>query len=72
MRYVPTKRALVLERREKRRQTGDPRATVTSWWDILVYYDGLVYDPAYRHPYPLERFSPLYKITTMMQVWVGL
>jgi hypothetical protein len=71
MRYVPTKRALVLERRRKRLETGDPKATVTGWWNILVYYDGLVYDPSYREPYPLERFSPLYKVTSMMQVWVA-
>lgn len=70
MRYVPTKRALVLERQAKRRETGNPKATVTSWWNILVYYDGLVYDPAHREPYALERFSPLYKVTSMMQVWV--
>ena len=71
MRYVPTPRALVIERQAKRQATGDPKATVSSWWNILVYYDGLVYDPCYREPYALAQFTPLYKITTMMQVWVG-
>lgn len=72
MRYVPTKRALVLERQAHRKATGDPNATVASWWNMLVYYDGLVYDPVQPEPYPLDRFpSSLYKVTTMMQVWVA-
>jgi len=61
----------VRERQLKRARTGDPTAPVTGWWTVLVYYDGWVYDPAYPEPYALERFSPDYKITSMMQVWLG-
>lgn len=63
LRFRPTKREIV-----RRKQAG---MKYPNFWDCYVYYDGLVYSPDEGCVYPLTLFNPAYKITSMMQAWVG-
>lgn len=48
-----------------------PASRKEDWWSVVVYYDGLVYDPALPEPFALNLFNPDYKITSMLQVWMS-
>lgn len=63
LRFRPTKRQIVL-----RKLAGYKRP---DYWDVFVYYDGLVYSPEEECVYPLTLFSPAHKVTSMMQVWIS-
>lgn len=45
------------------------------WWAVIVYYDGLCYDPNGTDedvvPFHLSRFNPDLKVTSMLQVWMS-
>lgn len=61
-RFRPTKRRMV-----ERRQAGKK----PDFWDVYVYYDGLIYSPQEGCVYPLTLFDPGLKITSMLQVWLS-
>lgn len=62
LRYGPTKNEMA-QRNLKR-----------PWWNVVVFYDELVYDPRQSCPYTIELLSKYAggsKITSMMQVWIA-
>ena len=71
MRFGPTARQLVLDRRAERQRTGNPTATVRPWWNVWVYYDGLVYEPRYPGPWLFHTMPKNLKITSMLPVWIS-
>lgn len=75
LRFGPTARGLVWRRAWKRRETGDPTAQLTErekhWWNVWVYYDGLVYEPRYSGPWLFHTMDKGVRPTSMMQVWIS-
>lgn len=75
LRYGPSARGLVWARRRKRRESGDPTAQLTErekhWWNVWVYYDGLVYEPRYPGPWLFHTMGDYIRVTSMMQVWIS-
>jgi len=71
MRYGPSRMLLARETVERRREKGNPDLKPSPWWNVLVYYDGLVYDLDQPAPFPLHHLNPDYRITSMLQVWVS-
>lgn len=75
LRFGPTARGLVWRRARKRRETGDPEAQLTErekhWWNVWVYYDGLVYEPRYTGPWLFHTMGKDVRPTSMMQVWIS-
>jgi hypothetical protein len=76
IRYGPSKRALVENRKALRKRSGDPKAQLPKeemdWWDVAVYYDGWIYKPLFSDRFPLtDPIVKYWRITSMMQVWLS-